>query len=106
MRSASKKLGKFLGNGRGKLSQRTEHSARAIYSQVQMVTRVESLAGEKLGKQEPHPQVTSPPLDSPPWRKHLDLSSISAPGPKEQQTRWVTPGPTAMTKTPCPATDQ
>ena len=67
LRQDSKKLRKFLGKWSRELRQTAEHNGRAIYSQVQMVTRAEGpgclAAGHNWENEYLAPRVTCPP-----WR--------------------------------------
>lgn len=51
LRQDSEKLGKFLGQW-NRETETAGHHDQAIYSQVQMVTRAEDLAGGKTGTNE------------------------------------------------------
>ena len=85
----SEKVGEFLGEW-NRETEIAKQNGRAIYSQIQMVTKGEAPSawqGAKLGKQGPHPQsnLSSPGL--PPWRQHPGLSYISASDPERQQNQ-------------------
>ena len=82
-----------------KLRQIDEQTGQAIYSQVQMVTRVKGRG--KTGETRPHPQGNLSSLAFPPWGSHLRPPTMFQLQAKtSSKTRWATPEPTATTRLP------